>query len=93
MPGCSFVSGPVIEVTPSGVKITWEASCVSGGQVLIGPNEHELKTLVYDGFVDKSHSIEIRNLQPGKTYFYRVSNMDEDGTPLLQSKIDKFTVL
>ena len=92
MPGYVFTVEPVVALIEKGVQISWEANCEGGGQVLVGFNEHELKNLFYDGFVDKSHSIEVKNLQPGKTYFFRVSNIDEDGTPLIQSKVSSFTV-
>ena len=83
----------MVEVLEKGAKISWEATCEGGGQVLLGFDEHELKTLVYDGFVDKNHSIEVKNLLPGKTYYFRVSNIDEDGTPLVQSKAATFMTI
>jgi hypothetical protein len=91
MPGCAFISLPVVAPIEGGVQISWEASCEGGGQILLGPDEHELKTLVYDGEVAKAHSIAVRNVSAGKTYFFRASVIDDDGTPLLQSSILSFT--
>jgi hypothetical protein len=77
----NLVSGPqVVDIKTRSAGIQWSTDRVSDTKVAYGTSSNNYQAAqAYQAAQVTSHSIELSNLQPGTTYYYRARWTDDDG--------------
>jgi hypothetical protein len=77
----NLVSGPqVVDIKTRSARIQWSTDRVSDTKVAYGTSSNNYQAAqAYQAAQVTSHSIELSNLQPGTTYYYRARWTDDDG--------------
>ena len=73
------LAGPVVQnLTPNSATIWWQTDDRAATDVKYGLSPNQLDQRAYERGGDRNHTAELKNLQPGRTYYFNV--LRRDGT-------------
>ena len=73
----AIVAGPVVQnLTPSGATLWWQTNSTAANDVVYGTDPNNMNQRAYERGGSKDHTAELDNLQPGRTYYYKILRRD-----------------
>ena len=73
----AIVAGPVVQnLTPNNATLWWQTNNTAANDVVYGTDPNNLNQRAYERGGSKDHTAELDNLQPGRTYFYKILRRD-----------------
>jgi phosphodiesterase/alkaline phosphatase D-like protein len=73
----AIVAGPVVQnLTPNNATLWWQTNNTAANDVVYGTDPNNMNERAYERGGSKDHTAELDNLQPGRTYFYKILRRD-----------------
>ncbi len=93
-----ITNGPVIEYTSDhSAMIAWSTKMPAGTYVAYGTDPSHLDQRSEKAWGGTNHRVELKNLQPSKTYYFQVRSEDAAGKGAagadVESNVDSFTTV
>ncbi len=89
-----ITNGPIVETLKSdSATIAWATNLKSDSTVRYGAKRdllNQVQTLPSDG-KSMTHRVQLKNLEPGKTYYFRVQSQSPESNHADDSKVLSFT--
>src|SRR5216684_1793982 len=74
-----FVGSPVVQSADQrSATIVWNTNAPSASRVMYGVNTNNLNQLAEGPYAGTKHEVRIKNLQPGKTYYFQAESNEAD---------------
>ncbi len=71
-----IVGTPDVQVHGSSATLTWQTNHTAATRVRYGTNPNDMDQHAYEPGGATSHSVQLTNLQPDKTYYYVIENRE-----------------
>lgn len=93
-----ITNGPVIEYkTDHSAMVAWSTKLPAGTYIAYGTDQNNLSQRTEKAWGGTNHRLEIKNLQPGTTYYFQVRSEDANGHGAMgadvQSGVESFQTL
>lgn len=73
----AIVAGPVVQnLTPSSATLWWQTNSTAANDVVYGTDPNNMNQRAYERGGSRDHTAELDNLQPGRSYFYKILRRD-----------------
>ena len=73
----AIVAGPVVQnLTPNNATLWWQTNSTAANDVVYGFDPNNLNQRAYERGGSREHTAELDNLQPGRTYYYKILRRD-----------------
>jgi hypothetical protein len=72
-----IIAGPVVQnLRPNAATLWWQTDNVAANDVVYGTDPNNLSQRAYERGGSKDHTADLDNLQPGRTYYYKILRRD-----------------
>lgn len=73
----AIVAGPVVQnLTPNAATLWWQTNNTAANDVVYGTDPNNMNQRAYERGGSKDHTADLDNLQPGRTYYYKILRRD-----------------
>jgi hypothetical protein len=72
-----IIAGPVVQnLTPTAATLWWQTDNTAANDVVYGTDPNNMNQRAYERGGSKDHTADLDNLQPGRTYYYKILRRD-----------------
>ena len=72
-----IIAGPVVQnLTPNAATLWWQTDNTAANDVVYGTDPNHLNQRAYERGGSRDHTAELDNLQPARTYYYKILRRD-----------------